>query len=251
MHVNALPTTGEAHLPDSSGPERWHPVADAEALQRSVSNVILAAAAQALAERGAFHLVLAGGHTPQPVYRALCTAQADWPGWHVYFGDERCLPPSHPERNSRMAAEVWLDQVPIPPEQRYTIPGELGAGKAACNYAELLRTVGDFDLVLLGLGEDGHTAGLFPGHAWGVGPDAPDALAVFDAPKPPPQRVSMSAVRLSRARQVLFLVNGEPKHRAVAAWRAGRNIPARAIRPAAGVDVFVEAPLLEPLIAAG
>ena len=102
--------------------------------------------------------------------------------------------------------------------------------------------------MLLGLGEDGHTASLFPHHEWGAAPGSPDTLAVFDAPKPPPQRVSLSAARLSRARRVMFLISGESKHRAVAEWRAGKEIPARAIMPAAGVDVLVESALLQPLV---
>jgi 6-phosphogluconolactonase len=129
----------------------------------------------------------------------------------------------------------------------HAIPAELGALEAARLYAETLRTVGGFDLVLLGLGEDGHTASLFPGHEWGTASGSPDVLAVFDAPKPPPQRVSLSAARLGRARQVMFLVGGKSKHRAVAEWRTGKNIPARAITPAAGVDVLVESALLAPL----
>jgi len=103
------------------------------------------------------------------------------------------------------------------------------------------------DDVLLGLGEDGHTASLFPGHDWGAVPGAPDALAVFDAPKPPPERVSLSAARLSRARQAVFLVSGAAKRQAVTLWRAGADLPARAIAPAAGVDILLEADLLSPL----
>jgi len=229
-------------------PCRWQAVSDARALQQAALEAILAGAARAIHERGQFHLVLSGGNTPRGIYHALCAAKTDWSAWHIYFGDERCLPPADPARNSRMAAEVWLDRVPVPPLQLHAIPGELGALQAARMYAETLRTVGDFDLVLLGLGEDGHTASLFPGHEWGTAPGSPDVLAVFDAPKPPPQRVSMSAARLSRARQVLFLVSGESKHRAVAEWRAGKDIPARSIKPAAGADVLVESALLAPLV---
>jgi 6-phosphogluconolactonase len=226
---------------------RWHAVSDERALQQAAFEAILASATQAIYERDQFHLVLAGGNTPRGIYQRLSAAQTDWSAWHIYFGDERCLPQIDSARNSRMAAEVWLDCVPIPAVQLHPIPAELGAFQAAQMYAATLQSVGDFDLVLLGLGEDGHTASLFPDHEWGAAPGSPDALAVFDAPKPPPQRVSLSAARLSRAREVMFLVSGESKHRAVAAWRAGKDIPARAITPVAGVDVLVESALLVPL----
>jgi 6-phosphogluconolactonase len=227
---------------------RWHAVADEWALQQLAIESILASAAQAIHERGQFHIVLAGGSTPREIYHGLCAARIDWSAWHIYFGDERCLPLRDSDRNSRMAAEVWLNRVPIPPLQLHTIPAELGAAQAARMYSETLRTVGDFDLVLLGLGEDGHTASLFPGHEWGTAPGSPDTLAVFDAPKPPPQRVSLSAARLSRARQAIFLVSGESKRGAVAAWRAGKDIPVRTVMPAAGVDVLVVSALLVPLL---
>ncbi len=212
-------------------------------MRQAAVKFILAGAARAIYERSQFHLVLAGGNTPREIYRRLRAVRTDWSAWHIYFGDERCLPPADAERNSRMAAETWIDSVPIPPPQVHAIPGELGALNAARTYAETLRTVGDFDLVLLGLGEDGHTASLFPRHEWGTAPGSPDTLAVFDAPKLPPQRVSLSAARLNRARQVIFLVSGRSKHKAVAAWRAGQDIPARAIAPLAGVDLLAESAL--------
>ena len=218
---------------------RWRDVVNVEALQRAALDRILDAAARAIRERGRFRIVLAGGETPRGVYRLLRTANAAWGNWHVYFGDERCVPRQSAERNSRMAGLAWLDHVPVPAAQVHAIPGELGAERAAAAYATELRDVGDFDLVLLGLGDDGHTASLFPGHDWGDAPGAPDVLAVLDAPKPPPQRVSLSAARLSRTHEVLFLVAGEAKSDAVARWRAGERLPAGAIRPAAGVDVLV------------
>jgi 6-phosphogluconolactonase len=226
---------------------RWHAVADLSALRHAALNAILDSATLAIQQRGQFHLVISGGETPREIYRQLRTAHSDWSAWHVYFSDERCLPPTDANRNSRMVGEAWLDHVPIPEAQLHIIPGELGVSQAARVYAETLRTVGMFDLVLLGLGEDGHTASLFPEHAWGNAPDAPDTLAVLDAPKPPPQRVSLSALRLSRARQVIFLVAGESKRKAVAEWLNGKIIPAQAIAPAAGVDVLVESALLLPL----
>ncbi|HEV2608409.1 MAG TPA: 6-phosphogluconolactonase [Xanthomonadaceae bacterium] len=228
---------------------RWHPVADAAALQQAAHRWILDASVRAIAAHGRFAIVLAGGTTPRGVYAMLRDAgtdgtPADWSCWDIWFGDERCAPPDDPDRNSMMARTAWLDHVAIPPECIHVIPAELGADAAAHAYAEALHGAGDFDLVLLGLGEDGHTASLFPGHDIGTAPNAPDTLAVFDAPKPPLQRVSMSAARLARAREVLFFVEGESKRDAVARWRAGDGIPARAIRPEHGVDVLVASALL-------
>lgn len=226
---------------------RWHAFADASALHQEALRLILDAARTAIADRGAFLVVLAGGTTPRAIYGQLKQAATAWSAWHIYFGDERCLPAADPARNSRMAAEAWLDHVPVSANLLHVIPAELGANAAARIYAESLRRVGEFDLVLLGLGEDGHTASLFPGNEWGSDPGASDTIAVLDAPAATPQRVSLSAARLSRARQVLFLVSGASKRGAVDAWRAGQNIPAQAIRPEAGVDVLLESALWLPL----
>jgi len=220
---------------------RWQVYATADALQADAVKIISAAAESAISARGEFHIVLAGGSTPRAVYETLAILRTDWSAWHIYFGDERCLPPNHPERNSSMALQAWLRHVNIPHMQIYMMPAELGAVRAAQEYAKLLQGVGEFDLVLLGLGEDGHTASLFPGQEWGVDASAPAVLAVHDAPKPPPERVSLSAWRLSRARQVLFLVAGAGKRDAVKKWRAGDAIPARAIVPQAGVEVLADA----------
>jgi 6-phosphogluconolactonase len=139
-----------------------------------------------------------------------------------------------------MARRAWLDHIRIPPVNIHPIPAEHGAEKGAQRYAEILRHVTEFDLVLLGLGEDGHTASLFPGHVLGLGGNDVEVMAVRTAPKPPLERVSLSAARLSRARRALFLVGGESKRDAVKAWRAGADIPARHIAPALGVDVYVD-----------
>ena len=223
---------------------RWHSYASTGELEQSAVQAILNAAQQSISQRGAFHIVLAGGTTPRRIYESLRVADADWPAWHVYFGDERCLSPGHAERNSLMAARSWLDHVAIPSEQVHPIAAELGAEIAASSYAKTVKKIGQFDLVLLGLGEDGHTASLFPSHEWGTIPGSADAIAVHDAPKPPPDRVSLSAHRLSQARQLMFLVTGESKRQAVKDWRNGAGIPAAAIAPANGVDVYVEAALM-------
>lgn len=219
---------------------RWHVLPDPQALAKEVSRRIVAAAREAIRSRGQFHIVLAGGETPRAVYARLAAQAAEWSKWHIYFGDERCLPLNDPGRNDAMARGVWLARVAIAPEHVHAMPAELGAEEGARRYRATLKQVGDFDLVLLGLGEDGHTASLFPDHALGDAPGAPDVLAVRDAPKPPAERISLSAARLSRARQVFFLVAGASKRSAVTAWKGGELIPASRIRPASGVDAFLD-----------
>jgi 6-phosphogluconolactonase len=216
---------------------RWHPAADMDDWLAQALAWVRRAESEALARSGAFHIVLAGGGTPRCLYQALAREPHDWPRWRVWFGDERCLPAEDPERNSVMARESLLQG--IPPAHFHAIPAEQGAQAAARAYNRALAGSGPFDLVLLGLGEDGHTASLFPGHPWGVEAGAPDTLPVFGAPKPPPQRVSLSARRLAQARQVLFLVAGAGKREAVVRWRAGEPIPASAIQPLGGVDVLL------------
>lgn len=221
---------------------RWHTFASLAGLEQAATQTILNAAREAIADRGVFRIVLAGGSTPRNVYQLLRAADATWAAWHIYFGDERCLPPEHTERNSLMAQEAWLNHVAIPQRQIHTIPAELGAQAAAERYARDLDNVDKFDLVLLGLGEDGHTASLFPNHDWSAATAA--ALPMHNAPKPPPDRVSLSAQRLSAARAVLFLVSGKSKQQAINDWRAGKPLPAAAITPPNGVDVYLDAALL-------
>lgn len=220
---------------------RWSVFPDDASLIANARARVLAAAHAAVAQHAAFDIVLAGGNTPRKLYRALRSADADWSHWHVWFGDERCAPADDPARNSRMARDEWLDHVVIPAANVHAIPTESGAREAAALYARELRSVDAFDLVLLGLGEDGHTASLFPGRDWGVHADSPNVLAVFKAPKSPPERVSLSAARLADAGQVLFLVEGAGKRAAIAAWKRGDAIPAAAIAPASGVDVLLDA----------
>ena len=226
--------------PSPSQIDRWHTLPNADAVRDRALEWIRRSAVESIALRGVFHIVLAGGTTPRAVYQALRFDPAQWEKWHVWFGDERCLPPDHADRNSRMAREAWLDHVAIPAAQIHTISAERGPEEGALTYSTALKNIAEFDLVLLGLGEDGHTASLFPGHEWGLEKDAPAALAVHDAPKPPPERISLSARRLSAAYQVLFLITGNGKREAVKRWREKEAIPAAAIRPSVGVDVLVE-----------
>lgn len=218
----------------------WHVFDSAVLLQARAARAIERLAAEAIRARGAFSIVLAGGGTPKEIYKRLCSIETDWSAWSIFLGDERCLPHGHAERNSTMAEQAWLNHVPLAASQIHLIPAELGAEAAASLYRATLANVGEFDLVLLGLGQDGHTASLFPGQVWGEGADSLASLAVHDAPKPPADRVSLSARRLGMTRNAWFLVTGEDKAQALASWRFGSCLPASAIRPENGVEVFVE-----------
>lgn len=218
---------------------RWHLYPTQAELVERTASVILRIAGEAIDARGEFLLVLAGGTTPAQVYSRLAGASADWPRWKIYFGDERCLPADDPDRNSVMASKSWLDAARSCGAQVFPIPAELGPEDGAEAYRRVLKEVGTFDLVLLGLGEDGHTASLFPGHAWGIRDEDPTVLPVRAAPKPPPERISLSAARLSHTRQLMVLVTGEGKAEAVYGWRSGEDLPISAVQPAHGVEALV------------
>jgi len=214
---------------------RWHGFTTQNDINQAVLKRILDAANEAIAARGRFSIVLAGGSTPKSVFAMLKDADADWSKWHIFYNDDRCLPVDHIERNSLMAATTWLNHVAIPKSQIHDIPTELGPVEGAKAYAKTIADFGTFDVVLLGLGEDGHTASLFPGHAVD---NSADVVPVFDSPKPPAERVTMSQNRLNDTREVIFLVTGAGKQDAVNNWWKGEPIPATLIRPAAGVDVY-------------
>ncbi len=161
----------------------------------------------AIRRHGHCNLVLAGGSTPRAVYERLATCDIDWSRVSVWFGDERCVPPDHPSSNFRMAKESLLSRVPIPASQVHRIRGELPPEQAAAEYAALLADA-RLDIVLLGMGDDGHTASLFPG---GPELDSDERVVVTRSPIPPTDRVSMTLRTINEARFVLFLVSGGAK----------------------------------------
>lgn len=216
---------------------RWTVLTNAEAVAQAAAERILAAAEKAIAERGRFRIVLAGGTTPRMTFERLAKAESLWRAWEVYFGDERCLPVDHADRNSLMARQALLGQVPIPPEQCFPIPAERGAEAAARGYAGVVDVARPFDVVMLGMGEDGHTASLFPGQAH---PQSVSAVAVHDAPKPPPDRVSLSAEALADCRELLILVTGAGKRAAVAAWRRGSALPIAQVAELGNAEVLID-----------
>lgn len=203
--------------------------ANGASLVRALADALCIEADAAIAARGAFHLVVAGGSTPRALYEELARRGVGDARWHIWYGDERCLPAGHPERNSTLIEAAWLADSRIPPDNRRPIPAERGAVDAAAIYAGWLAGVPDIDVALLGMGEDGHTASLFPGMDWGAHAGSPDVLAVHGAPKPPPERVSLSAARLSRSMKLWFVITGAGKHAALERWRQGEHLPVAAV----------------------
>ncbi len=214
---------------------RWYRFNSQEEINQATLKRILQAADEAIQKHGSFLIVLAGGSTPKSVYQLLAKENADWANWHVYHNDDRCLPVDHVDRNSKMARDAWLNHVAIPANQIHDIPAELGNIEGAKAYAQTLAGVRTFDLVILGLGEDGHTASLFPNQAVD---NSADAVPVFNSPKPPAERVTISQNRLDNTNGVIFLVTGAGKQDAVNNWLNGVAIPATLIAPACGVDVY-------------
>jgi 6-phosphogluconolactonase len=221
----------------------WTLFEDPAAVAAALAGRIAAAATRAIAERGRFRLVLAGGRTPQAAYARLPGINQDWSRWEILFGDERCLPADHAERNSRMAAAAFLDQTPIPADQIHPIPAELGPEAGARAYEQIVAGRLPFDLVLLGMGEDGHTASLFPGRT--IDPEAL-VVPVHGAPKPPPERISLGLAALGRAERLLIIVTGPDKREALRRWRSGEDLPIAAVGGGANVEVLIDRAAMPP-----
>ena len=222
-------------------------VDDAAALAETAALAIVEAAAEAVAAGRRFSLVLAGGGTPRDTYARLAappfSERMPWDRTSVFFGDERCVPADHPESNYRRANETLLAKVRIPPDQIFRMRGEAeNPEDAAADYARRLTTVfatprgglPRFDLVLLGMGLDGHTASLFPGSP-AVKEIFRTVVAVHAAAASIPQRLTLTLRPINAAARVMFLVAGAEKAKVVKAiLRDGAMLPAGLVRPTDG-----------------
>jgi len=218
--------------------------ADAPAVAQALADLIIDVGQTAMADRGSFRVALSGGNTPRAAYRLLAEAPRSealsWSDTFVYFGDERCVPPDDEQSNYRMATKAFLDAVPIPRANVHRIRGEIDPAAAAADYATILRTdLGDpprFDLMLLGLGPDGHTASLFPGT-----PPTTDDAALVRAVYASSQamwRVTVTPQVINAARTVVFAVEGAEKAGILATVLEGphdpTSYPAQIVAPESG-----------------
>lgn len=223
--------------------------ADRDELSAALAVHVARLAAEACAKQGRFRIAFSGGSLMKIISPALLSeplrGSVDWSNWHVFWVDERWVPWSSPESNYGLAGDLFFSRVCIPREQIHGTDNSLNPSATAKNYESVLRTVFQpkegrmprFDLILLGVGEDGHTASLFPDHplpaetkAW-VAP-------VLDAPKPPPIRITMTLPLLNNGRNVVFVASGPGKADIVSKvlnpHMRTQKLPAQLVHPSNG-----------------
>ncbi len=205
-----------------------------------VAHALVSTIRQALASQERFHLVLSGGTTPRALYAYLATPEMQkgvaWERVHLWWGDERYVPPTDSRSNFRMAYEAWLAHGAVPRENWHPMPTDCAEPEACAQRyeAELRQIWGDalpaFDLTLLGLGEDGHTASLFPGNS--ALHETKRWVAVGHAPTEPRIRLTLTFPVLNASQRVWFLVAGESKRPVLErVWQGDPALPASRIQP--------------------
>jgi 6-phosphogluconolactonase len=220
---------------------------DPAALAAAAAPHVVDAANEAIALTDRFAIALSGGSTPKALHGFLADeplrSRIDWSKVEIFFGDERCVPPDHPDSNYRMAAETLLSKVPIPGDNIYRMRGEIDPNEAAKEYGRMLKEKfghdGGLDLVLLGLGEDGHTLSLFPGTP-AVEETHHRCVANYAEHSTTGKswRITLTAPLVNRSREAMFLVAGAAKVKALSAVLEGPRDPgqwpAQLIQPVAG-----------------
>lgn len=214
-------------------------------LETAVADEFLRIVVEVLNNRPLCHVALSGGGTPRGVYKLLGRGsehkEIDWTRVHLYFGDERMVPPTDDESNYRMVYAELISRIPIPAENVHRIRGEMPAPEAAASYAEELSAIfkakdNTFDLILLGVGEDGHTASLFPGTD--AVDEKNDPVKAVYVPSFGAWRTTLTLPIINRSRDVRFIVSGSGKaaivRRLLAADEPAEDLPASLVRPENG-----------------
>ena len=222
---------------------------DPEAVAHEAARRFVVLSRHAAGSRGRFSVVLSGGSTPGSLYRLLAEepfrSQIPWEDVYLFWGDERCVPPGDPGSNYYLAHETLISRVPVPPGNIHRVRGELEPARAVRAYTRELEDFfcvpprglhARFDLVLLGLGQDGHTASLFPASPLLAETERLVAAATAVYQDRPAERVTLTLPAINSARQILFLVTGSAKAGVVQSIVEGtaQRLPAQRIRPAAG-----------------
>lgn len=179
--------------------------------------------------KGECHVVLPGGSTPARCLELLANMPLPWKNIHWYPGDERCYPLGHADRNDTMMKDKLFLRLDRVIENFHPIPAQLGPEQGAESYAELIEATGGLDIVVLGMGEDGHTASLFPGNVALL--DQRSVVPVFNAPKPPSERITIGLITLKNASVRIVLATGDSKRDAIAQVQAGVSLPVGQVNP--------------------
>lgn len=203
----------------------WFVYPDHERASQAAADFLAEKIKHTIDTKGVCHVVLPGGNTPVMCLGYLSKNDLPWEKVHWYPGDERCYPPGHAERNDQMLQEVLWSR--IGKTNVHSIPAELGAEDAAAQFRDEIAGIERFDIAFLGLGEDGHTASLFPGNA--ALDDARSVVPIFNSPKPPSDRVTISLSMLSKTRCKVILVSGAGKAHIVRRIKAGDKLPVNSI----------------------
>jgi len=224
-------------------------LADLAAVARAAANRLVARARESIAGHGTFSVALSGGSTPRALFDVLASDdyrdRIEWGRARVFWSDERCVPPDHPDSNYRLAHEALLSKVAIAPGNAHRLRGEIDPGQAALEYEQIVRrevaapaTGGApaFDLILLGMGRDGHTASLFPGTV--VLREDTRLVAANFVPRLNAHRLTFTPPLINAAASVTFMVAGSDKAETLRAVLEGEHqpdaLPAQIIRPASG-----------------
>lgn len=205
---------------------------DTEAVAQAAADYLFHQIRICVEKKGQCHVVLPGGSTPARVLEILSDKPLPWHHIHWYPGDERCYPKGHAERNDTMILQKLFSKQDNVRANFHAIPAELGPEQGAEKYSALLDAAGGLDIVILGMGEDGHTASLFPGNA--ALDDTRSAVPVYDAPKAPGERISIGLTTLKNAAECIVIATGENKSEALAKLQQGVVLPVGLI----GVDVW-------------
>ena len=225
---------------------------DSDALSKAAMEIFIQAAKHAIEANGRFLVALSGGGTPSGLYRLLTNEpyrnEINWKKTFVFWGDERCVPPNDPGSNYHQAYEILLKHVPLPKENILRVKGELQPEQASDAYAQTLKDFADpgldwphFDLVLLGMGDDGHTASLFPGSP--VEATSPTLAVTGYYQGRPANRVTLTPLVFNSARKIMYLATGQGK--AVTLSRVLSDVlnqeqyPAQRIRPTDGQVIWL------------
>lgn len=226
---------------------------DSPAVAQAAADLIVANAARRAAAVGQnFSLVLSGGSTPKLLYQLLAAepyrSKIDWSKFEIFFGDERCVPPDHPDSNFKMASEALLSHVPLKPENVHRMRGEIDPNQAAIEYGKMLKArfgdAGGPDVTLLGMGDDGHTASLFP-HTAAIHETHHRCIAhyVEKSTTGKSWRITLTAPFFNRSAQVLLLVTGASKAARVAEILTGPKdpdrLPIQIIQPSPGQLIWM------------